>query len=42
MSNLVIPSPFAANGLLYIASGYVGDTRRPAIAVKPGASGDIR
>jgi outer membrane protein assembly factor BamB len=41
MSNLVIPSPFAANGLLYIASGYVADTKRPIIAVKPGASGDI-
>jgi outer membrane protein assembly factor BamB len=41
MSNLVIPSPFAANGLLYISSGYVGDARRPAYAVKPGASGDI-
>ena len=41
MSNLVIPSPFAADDLLYIASGYVGDLQRPAYAVKPGASGDI-
>jgi outer membrane protein assembly factor BamB len=41
MSNLVIPSPFAANGLLYISSGYVGDPHRPVYAVKPGASGDI-
>jgi outer membrane protein assembly factor BamB/dienelactone hydrolase len=41
MSNLVIPSPFAARGLLYISSGYVGDSRRPAFAVKPGASGDV-
>jgi outer membrane protein assembly factor BamB len=41
MSNLVIPSPFAAHGPLYIASGYVGDAKRPVFAVKPGASGDI-
>jgi outer membrane protein assembly factor BamB len=41
MSNLVIPSPFAAHGLCYIGSGYVGDSHRPTFAVKPGASGDI-
>jgi len=41
MSNLVIPSPFATHGLLYIASGYVGDVQRPAMAIKPGAAGDI-
>ena len=41
MSNLVIPSPFAAHGLCYIASGYVGDPHRPTFAVRPGASGDI-
>jgi outer membrane protein assembly factor BamB len=41
MSNLVIPSPFTAHGLLYIASGYVADTKRPAFAIKPGATGDI-
>lgn len=41
MSNLVIPSPFTAHGLCYIASGYVGDAHRPTFAVKPGASGDI-
>lgn len=41
MSNLVIPSPFAAHGLLYITSGYVGDAHRPVFAIKPGASGDI-
>lgn len=41
MSNLVIPSPFAANDLLYISSGYVGDAQRPVYAIKPGASGDI-
>jgi hypothetical protein len=41
MSNLVIPSPFAAHGLCYIASGYVGDAHRPTFAVRPGANGDI-
>ncbi len=41
MSNLVIPSPLAAHGLCYIASGYVGDAHRPTFAIRPGASGDI-
>ncbi len=41
MSNLVIPSPFAAHGLCYIASGYVGDAHRPTFAMRPGASGKI-
>lgn len=41
MSNLVIPSPFAAHGLCYISSGYVGDAHRPTFAVRPGAAGDI-
>lgn len=41
MSSLVIPSPFAAHGLCYIASGYIGDNHRPTFAIKPGASGDI-
>jgi hypothetical protein len=41
MSNLIIPSPFEAHGLLYLTSGYVGDEHRPVYAVRPGASGDI-
>jgi outer membrane protein assembly factor BamB len=41
MSVLVIPSPFAAHGLCYLASGYVGDAHRPTFAIRPGASGDI-
>ena len=41
MSNLVIPSPFAVNGLLYISSGYFQDRNKPIIAIKPGAKGDI-
>jgi outer membrane protein assembly factor BamB len=41
MSNLVIPSPFAAHGLCYISSGYIGDFHRPTFAIRPGASGDL-
>lgn len=41
MSSIVIPTPFSKFGLLYVASGYVGDQHRPVYAVRPGASGDI-
>ena len=41
LSSIAIPTPFAKHGLLYIASGYVGDQVRPVWAVRPGASGDI-
>ncbi|MFA6239317.1 MAG: PQQ-binding-like beta-propeller repeat protein [Candidatus Hydrogenedentales bacterium] len=41
MSSITISSPYAANGLLYVSSGYVGDKRRPLYAIRPGASGDI-
>jgi len=41
MSTITIPTPFAADGLLYISSGYVGDPLRPTYAIRPGASGDI-
>ncbi|RPH63880.1 MAG: serine/threonine protein kinase [Acidobacteria bacterium] len=41
MSTISIPTPFARHGLLYIASGYIGDALRPAYAIRPGASGDI-
>ncbi|QDT13192.1 PQQ-binding-like beta-propeller repeat protein [Stieleria marina] len=41
MSGLVIPSPFVAHEMCYIASGYVGDAHRPTFAIKPGASGDF-
>jgi outer membrane protein assembly factor BamB len=41
MSILVIPSPFAANGMCYLSSGYVGDSHRPTFAIRPGASGEI-
>ncbi|MFN7926140.1 MAG: PQQ-binding-like beta-propeller repeat protein [Bryobacteraceae bacterium] len=41
MSSITIPTPFARHGLLYIASGYVGDQVRPVFAIRPGAKGDI-
>lgn len=39
-SNLVIPSPFAAHGMVYVTSGYVGDRDRPVYAIRPGAQGE--
>lgn len=41
MSSIAIPTPFSRHGLLYVASGYVGDQHRPAYAIRPNASGDI-
>ena len=41
MSSISIPTPFDRNGLLYLASGYIADSLRPAYAIRPGASGDI-
>ena len=41
MSSHVIPSPFSRLGLLYVSSGYVGDSVRPVYAIKPGATGNI-
>jgi outer membrane protein assembly factor BamB len=41
MSTIVIPTPFAKGGLLYLSAGYVGDQVRPAYAIRPGATGDI-
>ncbi len=41
MSVLVIPSPFAAHGMCYLASGYVGDAHRPTYAVLPGGHGNL-
>ena len=44
MSTLTIPTPFEANGFLYLAAGYVGDKEnpnKPVYVVKPGAKGDI-
>lgn len=42
MSSLSIPTPFVANGLLYVTSGYVLDPFiKPMYVVRPGAEGDI-
>lgn len=41
MSTITIATPYAANGLLYISSGFVMDAKRPIYAIRPGASGDI-
>jgi outer membrane protein assembly factor BamB len=35
------PTPVAADGLLYLATGSQGESNRPVIAVRPGAAGDI-
>ena len=40
-STHVIPTPFSQFGLLYVSSGYVGDSTRPVYAIKPGGAGDI-
>jgi outer membrane protein assembly factor BamB len=41
MTILTAPSPFAKQGLLYVSSGYPGDSPRPVYAVRPGGSGNI-
>ena len=41
MNSISIPQPFAAHGMLYVMSGYVGDAVRPVYAIRPGAEGDI-
>jgi outer membrane protein assembly factor BamB len=41
MSGITIAMPYAADGLLYITSGYVGDKLKPVYAIKPGGSGDL-
>ena len=41
MSSFAVPTPFSANGLLYVTSGYPADRLRPAYAIRPGAAGDI-
>lgn len=41
MSSIAIPTPFSQFGLVYVASGYVGDQHRPVYAIRAGASGDI-
>lgn len=40
-TSIAIPSPFAAEGLLYVTGGFVVDPVRPLYAIRPGATGDI-
>jgi len=40
-SSIIIPTPFATGGLLYVASGYVLGLSKPVYAIQPGATGDI-
>ena len=44
LSSITIPTPFAADGLLYVSAGYVGDNlkpNKPVYAIRPGGAGDI-
>lgn len=41
MSDITIATPFSAEGLLFVSSGYVGSQLRPLYAIRPGAEGDI-
>ena len=41
MSSITIATPYAAHGLLFVSSGYVGDNKRPIYAIRPGASGTV-
>jgi len=41
MSSITIPTPVASREMLYVSSGYVGDSLRPVYAIRPGATGDI-
>ena len=40
-SIVTIATPYAAEGLLFVSSGYTMGRRRPLWAVRPGASGDV-
>ena len=41
MGASAIQSPFAADGILYAASGTAGDDFKPVVAIRAGASGDL-
>jgi outer membrane protein assembly factor BamB len=41
LTDVSIPTPLAAHGMVYISSGYVANDHRPVYAIRPGASGDI-
>jgi outer membrane protein assembly factor BamB len=41
MSSITIATPYEADGLLYVSSGYVGDKLKALYAIRPGGSGDL-
>jgi outer membrane protein assembly factor BamB len=41
MSSITIATPYEADGLLIVTSGYILDTLKPIYAIRPGAEGDI-
>ncbi|MGE3511989.1 MAG: PQQ-binding-like beta-propeller repeat protein [Vicinamibacterales bacterium] len=41
LTDVSIPTPVSAHGMVYISSGYPGNEHRPVYAVRPGAAGDI-
>jgi outer membrane protein assembly factor BamB len=41
MSSIMIPTPCARHGLLYVSSGYVLDPKKPVFAIRPGGMGDL-
>lgn len=41
MSVITIATPYAADGLLFVSSGYVLDQKKPLFAIRPGAAGDL-
>jgi outer membrane protein assembly factor BamB len=41
MTSITVANPLAANGLLYVGSGFIADPQKPLYAIRPGASGDI-
>ena len=41
MSRITVPNPLAGNGMVYVGSGFVADSRKPLYAIRPGAAGDI-
>jgi hypothetical protein len=41
MSSVTVRTPFAAEGLLYLASGNTGSPNKPVYAIRPGARGDV-
>jgi len=40
-TSIAIPTPLAADGLLYVTGGFIADRTRPLYAIRPGATGDI-